>query len=77
LRFLGLRRGLVTLFGGGVAGVPVGVVLGENLAGGALDLFLVGVGGDAELLVEVLLNPFSLGHTASPPHLLVVRGSIL
>ena len=75
---LGLRSGLVPLFGHGVARVPVGVVLGEDLAGSPLDLVLAGVGGDAELLVEVLLNPLSLGHTASPPYLLIlVRGQFL
>ena len=67
--FLGLGGGLVPLLGRGVAGVSVGVVLGEDLAGSPLDLVLGGVGGDAELLVEVLLNPLTLGHTASPPHL--------
>ena len=47
----------------------VGMELGEQLAVGPLDLFGAGVRGDAELLVEVLLDPFSLGHAASPPYL--------
>ncbi len=60
--FLGLGGGLVPLLGARIVRVPVRVVLGEDLARGALDLVLGGVGGDAQLLVEVLLNPFTLGH---------------
>ena len=64
----GLADLLVALIGDLVVGVAVGVVLGEQLAGDPLDLVLAGVRGDAEHLVEVLLDPFSLNHAASPPH---------
>src|SRR5580693_865885 len=65
--FLGLGDGLVPIFGRLVPGVAVGVILGEQLAGHPLDLVLAGVRRDAQLLVEVLFDPFALGHIASPP----------
>src|SRR6478609_4759767 len=56
-----------------LGGTGVGVCVGMKIAGqlpvGPLDLVGAGVRGDAELLVEVLFNPFALGHAASPPHL--------
>jgi hypothetical protein len=43
------------------------MILREQLASDPLDLVVLGIGGDAEDFVEVLLNPFSLNHAASPP----------
>src|ERR1700694_1600946 len=40
-----------------------------QLAVGALDLVGAGVGGVAKFLIEVLFDPFALGHVASPPPL--------
>ena len=65
--FLGLRHSLVPVFGRLVARVAVGMVLREQLAGCPLDVLFAGIRGDAEFLVEVLFDPFTLGHTASPP----------
>src|ERR1700759_2321964 len=65
--FLGLGDRLVAFLGRRVVRVAVRVVLGEQLARHPLDLVLAGVRGDAQLLVEVFLDPFSLGHIASPP----------
>ena len=64
---LGLADLLVALLGRRVIRVAVGMVFGEQLAGDPLDLIVLGVGGDAEHLVEVFLNPFPLNHAASPP----------
>src|SRR5882757_1500979 len=66
---VGFGYGLEPLLRCGVARIPVGVQLRGQLAVGLLDLRFGGVRGDAELLVEVLLDPFALGHVASPPHL--------
>src|SRR5882757_6148230 len=55
--------------GGTRLGVGVGMKIAGQLPVGPLDLVGAGVRGDAELLVEVLFDPFALGHTASPPYL--------
>src|ERR1700752_2072179 len=54
--------------GGTRLGVGVGMKIAGQLPVGPLDLVGAGVRGDAELLVEVLFDPFALGHTASPPY---------
>src|SRR5690606_24820716 len=53
--------------GCGVARVAVGVEVTRELAVRRLDRGVVGVLGDAEDLVEVLLEPVLPGHRASPP----------
>src|SRR5690606_39372424 len=53
--------------GCGVARVAVGVEVTRELAVRLLDRGVVGVLGDAEDLVEVLLEPVLPGHRASPP----------
>ena len=65
--FLGLGRRFVAFLGRRVVRIAVRMVVGQHLARGALDLILGGVRGDAEFLVEVLLDPFTLSHVASPP----------
>jgi hypothetical protein len=63
---VGLRHRLEPL-GGGRIGIGVGVQVAGQLAVGTLDVVGAGVRGDAELLVEVLLDPFSLGHQRVTP----------
>ena len=53
---------------GGRIGVGVGVKVAGEFPVGLLDVVGAGVRGDAELLVEVLFDPFPLGHSASPPY---------
>src|SRR5271166_279465 len=48
-------------------GVLVRMQIGSQLAVGRFDVFGAGVRGDAQLLVEVFFDPFTLGHVASPP----------
>ena len=63
---------LVPILGGRIVRVAVRMILGEQLLGHSPDLIVAGVGGDAEHLVEILLNPFTLNHAASPPHELLI-----
>lgn len=63
-----LADGLVLLVGGGVARVAVRVVLRQQLSGDPLDLLFAGIRRDAQFFVEVLLDPLTLNHAASPPH---------
>ena len=69
---VGLTDVLEALLGRGVPGVLVGVVLAGELAVGLLDRGRVGVLGDAEDRVEVLLEPVLAGHGASSRCLRVV-----
>src|SRR6201996_2070419 len=62
-----LRHRFESFAGGRIVGIGVRVQVTRQLAVGALDLFGSGVRGDAQLLIEVLLDPFTLGHIASPP----------
>mgnify|MGYP006964495298 CR=1 FL=1 len=55
----------VGMLGGGVPFVAVGVVLLGELAVGLLDRRLVGVLGDTEEGVEVLVQPVLTGHVSS------------
>src|SRR5690606_10137206 len=64
---VGLADGLETFFGLGVTGVGVGMQVPRQFPVGLLDLVLRCVGGDAQVLVEVLLDPLPLAHRASPP----------
>ena len=59
---VGLGHRLEAGLGLGVAGVGVRVQLAGELAVRLLDLVLGRAGGDAQLTVEVLLDPVALGH---------------
>ena len=62
---VGLGHRLEAGLGLRVAGVGVRVQLAGELAVRLLDLVLGRAGGDAQLTVEVLLDPVALGHSAS------------
>src|SRR5690606_25226287 len=64
---VGLADLLEARLGLGVSRVVVGVQLASELAVGLLDRGLVGVLGDAEDRVEVLLHPVLAGHVTSAP----------
>src|SRR5699024_7928858 len=64
---VGLADLLEPLLGLGIVGVMVGVVLAGLLAVGLLDLLGVGVLGDAEDRVEVLVEPVLSGHVRLLP----------
>ena len=64
---VGLGHRLEPGLGRGVARVGVRVQLAGELAVRLLDLVRGRAGGDAQLAVEVLLDPVALGHSASSP----------
>src|SRR5699024_7557381 len=64
---VGFGNGLELVLRRVVAGIGVRVVVPGEFAIGLLDLVLRSVGGDAQLTIEVLVDPLPCAHRMSPP----------